>query len=295
MTEPFRYIFASRSGLFLVDHDRWLKAAEGQFFGVTVMDGDIYAFRAELGGWSPDKRNGCIVRYRRNGDGLIEDAVLVRGLDNECHQVDFFDGAFFVVDTYGQAVLEFDSDWRLAAAHHPVPPAPYKAWDEGYVHMNSFLGRGDRIYLMLHNGGASRPSELLVVDRSFASTDRIPLTGDKCHDIAELEDGRLLYCASLDGRLRTADGSVDVEIDQLMTRGLAVSEDEIAVGSSLFDMKPHRLLTPGFVTFLGRDYRRLSRVHVPAAPTQIRRLDGVDLSLSQPRRTLVAATANTRP
>ena len=93
MTDPFRYIFASRSGLFLVDHGRWLRAAEGQFFGVTLLDGDVYAFRAELGGWSPDKRNGCIVRYRRDGDRLTEDAVLVRGLVNECHQVDFFDGS----------------------------------------------------------------------------------------------------------------------------------------------------------------------------------------------------------
>ena len=97
------------------------------------------------------------------------------------------------------------------------------------------------------------------------------------------------------GVCRTADGSVDVEIDQLMTRGLAVGEDEIAVGSSLFDMKPHRLLTPGFVTFLGRDYRRLSRVHVPAAPTQIRRLDGVDLSLSQPRLAAPRTTAERPP
>jgi hypothetical protein len=40
---------------------------------------------------------------------------------------------------------------------------------------------------------------------------------------------------------------------------------------------------PGFVTFLDRSYRRIARLRLPAAPTQIRRLDGADLSLSQPR------------
>jgi len=37
------------------------------------------------------------------------------------------------------------------------------------------------------------------------------------------------------------------------------------------------------VTFLDRAYERIARVYLPAAPTQICRLDGRDRSLSSPR------------
>lgn len=282
MTRPLRYIVASRSGLFLVNEARWKRVTDGQHFGLTLRGEAIYCFEAVPG---VGKRFGRIVRYRLAEETLIEPCPLVEGLDNECHQVDFFDGAFFVVDTYNQAVLEFDEDWRLAARHHPVPPATSKQWTQGYVHMNSLLGRGQTIFLMLHKGGprgSGERSEILVLDRAFRIERRIPLDGYGCHDIVELEDGRLLSCDSQSGRLIHHDGD-PVQIDELMTRGLAVGPDEIAVGSSLFDERPHRLLIPGFVTFLDRSFNRTGRLHLPAAPTQIRRLDGMDLSLSRPR------------
>ncbi|HEV2674713.1 MAG TPA: hypothetical protein VGV37_09235 [Aliidongia sp.] len=282
MSRPLRYIVASRSGLFLVNEARWKRVAEGQYFGVTVRGQEIYCFEAAT---DAEKRVGRIVRYRLADETLIEPLPLVEGLDNGCHQVDFFDGAFFVVDTYNQAILEFDEDWQLAARHRPLPPAAFKQWTQGYVHMNSLLGRGRTIFLMLHKGGpkgTGERSEILVLDRAFRIDRRLPLDGYGCHDIVELEGGRLLCCDSQSGRLIHHDGD-PVPIDELMTRGLAVSPDEIAVGSSLFDERPHRLLIPGFVTFLDRSFNRIGRLHLPAAPTQIRRLDGEDLSLSQPR------------
>ena len=279
MTMPMRYIVASRSGLFLVNETRWKQVAEGQYFGVTVLGHEIYCFEAAAEG---EGGLGRIIRYSLEDETLVEPRPLVEGLDNGCHQVDFFDGAFFVLDTYSQAVLEFDEDWRLAARHHPVPPAGFKRWTEGYVHLNSLLGRGQTIFLMLHKGGTGERSEILVLDRAFRIERRIPLDGYACHDIVEMEDGRLLCCDSRSGRLIHHDGD-PVQIDELMTRGLSVGPEEIAVGSSLFDERPHRLLIPGFVTFLDRSFNRIGRLHLPAAPTQIRRLDGNDLSLSQPR------------
>jgi len=91
------------------------------------------------------------------------------------------------------------------------------------------------------------------------------------------------FCfASRIGRLSCDDGS-SYQIDNLLTRGLAVGVDQIAVGGSLYGKRLTRDLLPGFVTFLDRSYRRVARLHLPAAPTQIRRLDGFDLSLSRPR------------
>jgi hypothetical protein len=276
------YVVASREGLYIVDHAKWRLAAEGRFFGVTVHKADIFCFKLII--LEDDReqtRFGQIVRYRFiDSKRLGEPEILIDELDYNCHQVDFFDGSFFVVDTRGQRLLEFDENWRSAAIHQILPPAAEKS--SGYAHLNSFLGHDRSIYVMLHNQQRRLPSEIIEFDRKFSERRRITLPWTGCHDIVRLEDGQLLFCESLRGRLSCDDGSSH-QIDKLLTRGLAVGEDEIAVGSSLYGKRIARVLLPGFVTFLDRSYQRVARLYLPAAPTQIRRLDGSDLSLSHPR------------
>jgi hypothetical protein len=274
----FSHVVASRDGLFLVGRTAFRKLTEGLFFGLTVRDREIFVFEAGDQPWV-ESWHGRIVRYGLEDGALTSRQVMAEGLDNGCHQIDFVGESLIVLDTYNQTVLEFDPDWRLSV-HHPLPPARYGAWSAGYVHMNSLLARGGRIWLLLHNGGRA-PSEVLEVDRDFAPLHRFALPGDACHDVVELEDGELLVCDSPRGGLITRLGPA-AQIDALLTRGLSVGRDEIAVGSSLFGERPVRALAPGFVTFLDRAYRRVGRLHLPAAPTQIRRLDGADLSLSEP-------------
>jgi hypothetical protein len=279
--EPFSHAIASRDGLFFVHRSGFSRVAEGLFFGLTVRDDALYCFEA---GDRPSvpSRLGRIVRFRRTATGVGEREVLVSGLDNGCHQIDFFAGSCFVVDTYNQRILEYDRDWQLAETHFPVPPARYGEAGPDYFHINSFLGREESIFLLLHNGRLKRPSEILEVGRNFRERRRISLPDTACHDIVQLEDGHFLVCNSMHGSLASTHGTI-TEIDALLTRGLSVGRDEIVVGSSLFGHRPVRQLIPGFVTFLDRSYRRIARYHLPAAPTQIRRLDGADLSLSSPR------------
>lgn len=277
------YIVASREGLYLVNHVRWRRVADGCFFGVTVQGPDVYCFKTvsrEAATLNP--LSGQIVRYRSSAGGAFSGPeVLVQGLDHNCHQIDFFDGSFYVVDTRGQSLIEFDDSWRCANVHRLLPPA--EEGGPGYAHLNSFLGHDDAIYVMLHNFRRQQPSEIIEFDRRYRVRRTITLSLSACHDIVRLEDGRLLFCESHRGRLSCDDGS-SCQIDDLLTRGLAVGADEVAVGSSLYGLRLARDLLPGFVTFLDRSYRRVARLHLPAAPTQIRRLDGLDLSLSRPRQ-----------
>ena len=267
----FSHIVASRDGLFLVNRTSFCLVTAGLFFGLALYDEYVVVFEAGDKPWVENKL-GRIVRFTLKDGAPVEPRVMAEGLDNGCHQVDAFDNAFFVVDTYNQQILEFDADWKLVHVHQPIPPARYGAWDQGYVHMNSLAVRGDSIFLLLHRGGKGRPSEMLEVDREFVEKRRFTLPGEECHDLVPREDGGWLICDSAHGRLISADGPV-AEIDALYTRGLSVSADEIAVGSSLFGARGHRELIPGFVTFLDRSYQRLGRLHLPAAPTQIRGLD----------------------
>ncbi len=271
MSTPPHYLLASRQGLYLVNRDGYRLLAEGRFFGVVCLDGEVYAFLNTAADRSDDSEGaGCIVGFSWNGADLTDQRTCVSGLDHNCHQIDAFDDAFFVVDTFHQRVLEYDPLWRLMASHQILPPAGRRG--PGHAHINSIAGDADRVFVMHHNGDRAGPSEIVEFNRRFEERNRTPLPCNGCHDIAPLEDGRLLTCLSPEGQLALVSGET-FPIDRCWTRGLAVGPDEIAVGSSYYGARVERTLLPGFVTFLARDFRQTARIHVPAAPTQIRCFD----------------------
>ena len=280
MASESDHLVASRQGIYLVDHDGYRKLIDGHFFGVTVRDGFVYCFRTVSLAEAEDNPNqGRLLRYPYRDGELGTPEILVEGLDYNGHQVAFFDGSFWLVDTGNQQILEFDAGWNRTA--HRIGPAVARRGPDD-AHINSFHGRDDRIFLMFHNGHRKMPSEIVEFDRDFAEIGRTALPSTGCHDVVPLEDGTLLYCESVRGRIAVAGGTAH-KIDELYTRGLAVGDHEIAVGSSLYGARASRTLLPGFVTFLDRAYERIARVLLPAAPTQICRLDGRDRSLSSPR------------
>lgn len=265
------YLLASRQGLYRVSRAGARLLRPGRFFGAVIDRGAVFAFldRGESAE-DRDERSGCIVRFDWRDDGELDDPrILVEDLDHNCHQIDCFDGAFFVVDTLHQRVLEFDMDWRPVARHQILPEAERNG--PGHAHINSITGDAQTVRVMLHNAHRGLPSEIVTYDRRFRERERWTLPCNGCHDIVPLEDGRILTCLSPQGAIMLDDGS-RFAIDDYWTRGVAVTRDEIAVGSSFFGARVMRALLPGFVTFLDRDFRRAHRIYVPAGPTQIRAL-----------------------
>jgi hypothetical protein len=281
MANDFEYIVSSRNGLFLVTHSRWRLLKPGVFFGLTLSDTAVYCYE-EVQPPGALFHHGRVVRFDFRQGELTHPDIVADGLGSGCHQMDFFKDSLYVVDTHNQRILEMSEDGRHLAAHYPLPPAGYGEWQAGYAHINSIVGVGDSLFLMLHNG-LKRPSEVLEINLAFEERRRIPLDGYGCHDIVPLEDGRMLMCNSKAGSLVFDTGTL-VRVDDYMTRGLSVCEDEIAVGSSLFGPRCNRQHLPGFVTFLDRTLELKARLVLPAAPAQIRRLYGKDLSFSRPSR-----------
>jgi hypothetical protein len=243
----------------------------GAFFGIACVGRDVFAFRHGPARREDGPLSGRVIHYRWQDGTLRERGVVADGLDYACHQLDHFDDAFFLVDTANQQVIEYRSDWRPAAEHRILPAAPRDG--PGHAHLNSIAGTADTVWLMLHNKARGRPSEILELDRQFRERSRIELPCSGCHDIVPLADGRLLTCLSPLGEIGILPGEAH-KIDEMWTRGLVAGADEIVVGSSLFGNRVARALLPGFLTFLDpADHRRLARLFLPAAPTQIRRID----------------------
>jgi hypothetical protein len=277
----FSHFVASRQGLFAVNEHRWRCLAPGQFFGLSMRDQALYAFEA---GDMPRQATaqGRILRFPLQAGGLGAGEAVVAGLDNGCHQMDFMDGRLQVLDTYQQQIIDFAPDFSSHVLHHPLPRAARNDWAGGYAHCNSLLGFGDFRLLLLHNGGVKtrRPSLLLVCDRAWKPIRKALLPGLGCHNIVLLEDGSLLSCASLAGSLINMQGPW-LKVDECMTRGMAVGDTELVIGTSHFAVRKERQFVPGRVHFFDRNGQRRNLLELPAAPTDIRRIDGQDLGLSE--------------
>ena len=282
----FDHLLASRRGLFAVGPQGFRQIAYGLFFGITVSGADIFLFEACD---RPRLQTGMgrLIRLTRAGAEIVDSAVIATGLDNDCHQIDIIDGLLCVLDTANQAVLRFDLDGTPLDTVRPLPMVAQHDWGGGYAHINALIAQDDSILLMLHNGGREhRASEIARFDRDWRLIDRTGLPGFGCHNLAVLEDGAVLACGSMDGELIDTAGN-RTRVSDAMTRGLSVDVDQIVIGESPFAEREMRDEMKGAVLFLDRDLRRRAVVPVPGPPTEIRRIDGRDRSLSH----FVALTA----
>lgn len=265
------YLVASRQGIYSATREDCRLLVPGAFFGIACVGRDVFAFRHDPRPGEAGPLSGRVVHYRWRDGALSEVGIVADGLDHNCHQLAFFDDAFFLVDTLNQRILEYRSDWTPAAEHRILPPA--ERGGPCHAHLNSIAGTADTVWVMLHNKDRGRPSEIVELDRRFRERSRTGLPCSGCHDIVPLPDGRLLTCLSPRGEIALVPGETH-KIDLLWTRGLVASADGIVVGSSLYGNRVARVLLPGFLTFLDPgDYRRLGRLYLPAAPTQIRRIE----------------------
>ena len=288
----YTHFVTSREGLFAINRSTWTKVASGQFFGLTWREGVFYAFES-LGPYRPPERSEE-GRYRRGRLVRIEiedgQVSLMRsvfsGLSNGIHQVEFIDGHLYLVDTYNNRILRMPADLsRVDAEFYPIGRARQEDWANGYAHMNSILGRQGCIFVLKHNGRpdkATRPSEIIRCDSDFNILETIELNGNACHNIVFLEDGSLLSCGSHEGEI--IDGQkVIAKISDMFTRGLSVDAGSVVVGSSMYTTrtgKHGRRYVPGRVMFFDRDGQLQAELSLPAAPTDIRRIDARDYGLS---------------
>ncbi|MBU1324639.1 MAG: hypothetical protein KJ676_05310 [Alphaproteobacteria bacterium] len=275
------HIVSTRNGLFGLCPEGPRQIAWGRFFGLTLDGEDVLAFEA-CDRPSAHSRRGRIIRLRRRGGRITSADVLVKGLDNGCHQIDVIHDTLIVVDTYAQSILEIALPSAEITCHRPLGTPSREDWAGGYAHINALIAVDGLRLILLHNGAdrTGRPSELAILDARWRLLERRPLPGLGCHDLALTEQGRLLSCGSFAGELFGDDG-FRIKVSDMMTRGLSVGEEDIAVGGSPFGVRSRRDEFEGEVRILDRGFQLRRIVPIPAPPVAIRRLDGRDLTLSR--------------
>jgi len=281
----FSHLLASRQGLYAIGLTGFVKISSGQFFGMTLRDSALYCFESLGPSLAPLPHFGRIVRFDIVNETIEAATVVAKGLPNGCHQMDFIGCDLFVCDTHNTRILRFDGEFTNYRTYLPFGQIQFQDFAAGYPHLNSIVGHGGDVYVMLHNYTAqSGVSSQIAIwqPESGQVTKTLTVDGGGCHNIVFLEDGKILFC-NTDGGALTCGRRTVAQFGRLLTRGLSVDSDMVVVGSSLFALRDSRKSVTGEVWFLDRQYRQLARFVVPAAPTEIRKIDERDFSITNYR------------
>ena len=266
----FECLVASRQGLFAAASDgRTGRVAWGSFFGIRHHGSRIYIFEA-CDRPSNQSERGRIISFSLHNGQIDDPRVLVRGLDNNCHQIAIFDGCICVVDTANQRILRFTLEGEPIDSKSVLEPVGRGTADENYRHINAIARVGGRVAVMLHNGGENRerPSELAWLDEDWNIVERQILPGQGCHDIVADDDGRIWHCGSRAGEIINSDG-LCVKVSPMFTRGLALSPRGFVVGYSQFGIRIDRERLAGGILFLNDSFTVRADVPLEGAPTDI--------------------------
>jgi hypothetical protein len=279
----YTHVVGTRQGLYVANAASCKRVVRGSFFGITVKDGDIYCFQTLGESGRESDQNGRVVKLTIKNNRIEGAEVVVKGLDSGCHQIDFIGDDLFVVDCYNGRILEIRSGLKEAPKnHYPLGEMSRDAaWFQ--CHMNSVVGCPDgTIWVLLHNGGGNC-SEILVLDREFRIIRRFYVDAAAAHNIVFTNDAsEYLIADSHGGRIISARGvAVDGGLSMSMVRGISLNNDTCVIGDSAYATRYLRRYAPGHLYFFDRNSWTLqSTVVMPGAPTDIRRIDGKDLSIS---------------
>lgn len=266
-----QWLVTSPRGLFAIGAGGAEPVAYGWFFGICRHGDHLYVFE-NCGHRDRDAALGRIIRFRLRGDMLDQPDVIAKGLHGNVHQLAIVGGLLCAVDTANQAIRRFALDGAPIDVQRPFPPAPATDTSGAYLHINSIAEIGGRIGLMLHNGAATpeKNSELAWLHPDWSVAERIGIAGRHCHDIVADRQGRIWYSASQSGAIVRSDGRhVQVTAD-LMTRGIAIGNDEMmAVGMCTFGPRHVRGTLNGGVAILDVDCRPVRTIDLPGPPADI--------------------------
>lgn len=274
----YSHLVASREGIFAVTCHRYTLLVKGKFYGLTIAtNGDVYCFEACGSG---NQNRGRIIRLVVVNYYIVRVEIVIKGLDDGCHQIDFVGQTLLIVDCYNARILALVPGLSGFKAYHPLGCLS-RSIARDFHHMNSLAAKSDgTIWLLLHNSLKS-VSEVVVLGEAFEVIQRFPIPAACAHNIVFTHDSyQYLIADSYGGRIISAKGVV-INLNSMLTRGVSLDADTCVVGESSFSTRALRSHSHGRVRFFNRHtWSIIATLELPAAPTEVRRIDGQDLSLS---------------
>jgi hypothetical protein len=279
----YSHVVASREGLYAVNSHSYRRLMRGSFFGLTIRDAAIYCFQS-CGGKLATKHTvlnkGRLLKLSLDRNQIKQVEIIATDLDDGCHQIDFVGDDLLVVDCYNGRILQFKLGESGYVAHYPLGKLA-RGIAMGVYHMNSIAAHPDgTLWLLLHNH-MYKPSEVVVLNYEFELVRRFSVRAGAAHNIVFTRDSsEYLIADSCGARVISAHGTITT-MDMMWPRGISLDKQTCVVGDSFFSPRPFRRYVSGRIHFFDRSsWKCSSSLLLPAAPTEIRRIDGKDYSIS---------------
>lgn len=270
------YLISTKRGLYGLGPRGLVWLLAGQFYGLSRHGDRWYAFRKIAPG------AGQLLSFAFDGQKASQTCLLLEGLSEGCHQIDFLGETLLVADTYHNRLLRFEFEGeRLRPTGTFYPPGPL---DEGrespnYAHLNSLWHGDGTLCVLFHNetSKTGRHSEIVTLDDEFRIVRRQVTPAGNAHNILRYR-GKPLYCDSTAGTL-CWDGQI-VHRTHQFTRGLSITADYIAVGRAEYGKRQCREKLHGGVDILDHRFQLVESLDLPGMVQEIRAWGCPDYGLS---------------
>ncbi len=242
------FIIGTSSGLWYLKCDTLYQLTFASSYGVTY-DGKRWYANQNLGQFSR------IISFEIDCEGerpiIYNPQYLWLGLPKSIHQIDYYDGTIYVVDTLNNRIITIDKQGKKQFYSHKTESKRPSVNN----HFNSLFLTDSFIYLCAHNGTLKpkRYSEIYVLCKeTMKLCNIITTTAGNAHNIL-LKNECLFYCDSLAGTLMQDKNDL-FKAEDTFLRGLAYSEKSIVLGGSGFARRDARTSTDGALFVLTPDF-----------------------------------------
>lgn len=262
-------------GLYHLQNDQLSLVRKGISYGLTYHKGFYYLFERL------NRKHGQLWRFKWENNQALEWKVIFKRLTGGVHQIDFIGDSLYVVDSYQNAIFVMGPRGWVKKRLYPRGKLENGRESPNYVHFNSVFATQDRIYLLAHNEGikTGKTSDILVFDRdSLQELEVISDRGQCAHNVL-IHDDLFLSCDSISGTI-TDHGEPVMDIGQY-TRGLALNDEALLVGGSVYSARGERLSQDCFVYIADREFNLLQTIKIEGGgQTHEIRMIGTDYGLS---------------
>ena len=268
------FLVSTQNGLYLLKNNKLYFLISGEYYGISIYQNSLFVYEKLI-------NHGRILKiYFRNDFNLETNAeILLDKVPHGCHQIDILDHFLYITDTYNNGIIKYDINSEKFEEYYPLGKLKIGRSSINYGHINSIYFFNENAFLIAHNETlkTKRKSDIIVTDMNFNIIKTIRTDSSNAHNIIVTESN-MLHCDSIGLSLK--DNGVPVFKDELLTRGLSMSEDLIVIGGSGITKRILRPFAKGKLYFINRNYKLLNSVIFPASVTEIRRIDKIDYSLS---------------
>jgi hypothetical protein len=269
--DGYEFVVATTAGLFLCWPNLCQKILSGQIYGVTFTANELCYFEA-----FPRLSQGRVRAIDKSG----RSRTLISDLSPGCHQIEYWNGNLYILDTYNNAVLCYDArTWRKSGTFYPCGALSAGRASENYAHLNSILFCNGRVFLLCHNETTKtgKSSELLTCDAAFNILERRTLDAGNAHNIAAFGED-FIICDSNGGRI--IGGNKTYASSRGFLRGLSVSSTRVVVGASDIADRSERADHNGEVLVYDHNWNPLAQMPVAGMVHEIRAFWRPDFGLS---------------